>query len=282
MNTSQLPANRRAGTCNQAGARAAPPSPHANSPVQFLVLTLALSLPFWVAGSIVTTGVLPAGLPITLFQFICPLLAAGYLTYRRQGAAGIRRLLQRTWSPHGLRVRWLPAVLLVPAGGLLTYALLPLAGIARDGAHQPLSAGLGMLIIGLLTASAEETGWMGYAFYPLQARWGSLRAGLILGAVWAAWHLPAMLQAHRPTLWIAGWALGTIAGRVLIVGLFTRAGGVVLMAVFLHALMIANDAMIPHHDLQPRPAAAIISGLCLAAAAATVMLTRSQRTSAMP
>jgi membrane protease YdiL (CAAX protease family) len=36
----------------------------------------------------------------------------------------------------------------------------------------------------------EELGWRGYALDRLQARWNALVSSLILGAIWASWHLP--------------------------------------------------------------------------------------------
>ena len=249
------------------------PTRDGRSPLAFLVLVLGLSVPFWVGGAVIGgTAFLPAGLPVTLFQFVCPLLTASYLTYRRDGRAAVGRLLRRTWSLRGLESRWLWGVALVPACGLLTYALLPVAGVSRGGPHEPLGVAALMLVAGFLMAGAEETGWTGYAAGPLRARYGALGAGVVLGVVWAAWHVPALLQAHRPALWIAGWALGTIAGRILIVRLVENTGGAVVVAVAVHDLMIVTTALIPHFEIEPRPAVAVLNGLIMALAAAAVVL----------
>ena len=45
------------------------------------------------------------------------------------------------------------------------------------------------VIIFVILAGVEETGWSGYATEPLQSRHGLLGAGLILGVVWAVWHI---------------------------------------------------------------------------------------------
>ncbi len=63
-------------------------------------------------------------------------------------------------------------------------------------------------IVGLLpnvfSGLGEEIGWRGLLFPELNARIGYIRASLIGGAVWAAWHYPAILFAdYRSTtpLW---------------------------------------------------------------------------------
>jgi membrane protease YdiL (CAAX protease family) len=48
----------------------------------------------------------------------------------------------------------------------------------------------------------EELGWSGYAIDLLQARWGALGAGILLGSVWAVWHFVPLAQVHRSPGWI--------------------------------------------------------------------------------
>lgn len=45
-------------------------------------------------------------------------------------------------------------------------------------------------------AIGEELGWSGYIIDPMQNRYGALKAGVILGIIWAVWHIIPYSQAH--------------------------------------------------------------------------------------
>lgn len=71
-------------------------------------------------------------------------------------------------------------------------------------------------------AIGEEAGWMGYAADPLMQRWTALQTGVMLGTVWAIWHVIGDFQAHHPIWWIVGQFVFTIAVRVLMVWIYNN------------------------------------------------------------
>lgn len=70
-----------------------------------------------------------------------------------------------------------------------------------------LVSALALFLIFFIGALGEELGWSGYALDPMQQRWGALAASVILGLVWATWHIAGLAQTQRSLEWIAWWSL---------------------------------------------------------------------------
>ena len=83
----------------------------------------------------------------------------------------------------------------------------------------------------------EEPAWRGFALPRLQRRMSPLAAAVLLGMVWALWHVPlwfvpGSFQAQLP---FVAFVLSTIATSVLMTWLFNRSSGSVLIAAIFHA-----------------------------------------------
>jgi CAAX protease family protein len=89
-----------------------------------------------------------------------------------------------------------------------------------------------------LAAIGEEFGWRGYALPRLQGRLGALRASLVIGVVWAAWHLPyyAYPDIHPLPLGIdfTLFALALISESVLATWIYNSTGRSVLATILYH------------------------------------------------
>ena len=56
-----------------------------------------------------------------------------------------------------------------------------------------------LFVAGMLLGPVnEEFGWRGYALPQLQKRFGALAASLLIGTIWAFWHLPLFFIADAP------------------------------------------------------------------------------------
>ncbi|GAA2433432.1 hypothetical protein GCM10010433_37600 [Streptomyces pulveraceus] len=238
----------------------------------FFALVTAVSVPFWLLGAwIDTTGEAPIGLPVSALMFVCPAVAASVLVHRREGRAGVVRLLARVadCSRAPRKGRYALAIGFMPAVVVTAVVLAGLSGAALGGLPMPLTAVPVLAVVFLIAAAAEELGWTGYATDPMIRRWGELNTGVALGVFWGAWHLVPLVQAHHGALWIGGWFATTVAVRVVMVRLHQSTGRSVLSAICVHASLNVCAAMTPGYGL-PRMSL-IIGGLTvLVAVAATV------------
>ncbi len=205
------------------------------SPLRFFSLVFVLSLPFWLAGTLTGLQLLP-GLPIAALMFVCPVTAALILVYGENKTAGVIALLERSFDYKRVRPKiwYAPVLLLMPGVMVLSYELMRLMGVPLPTPQVAFLATTAMLIAFFIAALGEELGWSGYITDPMQNRWGALQAGVILGLVWAAWHIIALVQAHRSPSWIAWWCLGTVAMRVVMVWLYNNTGKSVFAVALFH------------------------------------------------
>lgn len=213
-------------------------APSKRSALRFFVWVFALAVPFWVLGALIKTPEdFPIRLPSSGLQLICPLAAALILVCQEAGFAGIRNLLSRLFSYRMIKPIWyVPIVSVMPVIYLLAYGVQRLLGRPLPGLEFPLLTILTLLGVFFIASLAEEGGWTGYAFDPLQGQWGALGAALVLGLVWALFHLVADLQGSHDLGWIAWHRSGAGALRVLIAWAYNNTGKSVLAAVLVHAM----------------------------------------------
>lgn len=230
---------------------------------RFLLLLLGLTLPFWALGAFVQAEPLP-GLPASALMAFMPAVAAAILCLRAEGWAGLARLLARAADAGRIRrapgfellILWMPA---------LALAMWLLQGAPAGPGPQPWIL-LAMLAVFFLAGLGEELGWTGYLLEPLAERRGELAAGLIVGVVWAAWHLIPFLQADRAWDWIAWQCVKTVAVRVVMVRLYFGAGRSVFAVALFHALSNVAAFALPMYGATYDPVFAALATIVLAAA----------------
>ncbi len=210
---------------------------------------------------------LPSSLvsPLTLVGSISPLLTALLLTATTTGKGGMRAFFRQffIWR---VNPWWYLVVLFEPA--LVTLIAIVgtffLGGPAFDFAHPPvvqqpplpLPSGINpwLLIVplfllgGLLGGPAgEEPGWRGFALPKLQDRYSALGASLILGALWAVWHLPFFFipGTFQSTTPFFIFALGTIANSILLTWVYNHTRGSILMMFLFHNALNITGLYLP-------------------------------------
>jgi CAAX protease family protein len=193
-------------------------------------------------------------------------VTAGILLTRALGGAPASRALRARLGRWRLGPWY--ATLLIPP--VLVYGVLALLGhfVAADFAPNLFLAGV---LFGIPAGYLEEIGWMGFAFDRLRQRRSALGAAVVLGLIWATWHLPVVdfLGAAHPhgAYWLPfflAFALAMTAIRVLIGWLYVNTGSV-LAAQLLH--MTSTGALVvfgaPRVDPQQEAAWYGLYGLAL-------------------
>src|SRR5437868_15176495 len=125
-----------------------------------------------------------------------PILSGFIMTAVTEGRPGIARLFRRIvcWR---VGIRWYVFALVgLPATMVLATFIRPGAAESFDISARPffldyLRAFISMVLLG--GPLFEEPGWTGFAQPRLQRLRGPLTGGLILGSLWALWHLPGFL-----------------------------------------------------------------------------------------
>jgi membrane protease YdiL (CAAX protease family) len=232
-----------AGPARRAGSAGAATGARLQGVVLYFLVTYALMLLFGGLAVLESRGAVTLPVPpvgLLAIGGMGPLVAAVIAAaYDGRGAA-VRALLARIgrWRVSPL---WYAVALLGPALIVLVALLLGLAvGAPLPPAPPPAVWGtLPLLaVVYLVIAVIEETGWRGYAQPRLQGPYGALAAGLVVGVLWAVWHLPQwwIPDTGQAAKWsFAVFAAGTVAQAVLLAWLLNRTGGSVLLVALAHA-----------------------------------------------
>jgi membrane protease YdiL (CAAX protease family) len=225
----------------------------------FFGLTFAVSWLAWLPAVAASRGLLAWGISSELSRLagaFGPTVAALLVSVAIGGWDELRHLLARllvwrVWpgwyafallwpAAHSLATTGVQVLLGAPVPDfarppvLWLYPAPPGAFAAGPWALLPL-----VLLQSLLFSSplAEEPGWRGFALPRLRVRLGMLGASLVLGFLWAVWHLPLALTVGDPAAGtFSGWfVLGLMGEAVLYTWLFDGARGSLLLALLLHA-----------------------------------------------
>lgn len=151
------------------------------------------------------------------------------------------------WRVH---IKWyLVALLLQPVFMLVTIGISYLFGFAPDFRSAMIfKIGMGVtpenmlafllpfFLLQVISVLGEEIGWRGYALPNLLSKKGWVMSGLILGVLWAVWHVPLFLTAEsvQSEMFPVWYFADLMASSLIFVWLFLHTKGSVLIATLLH------------------------------------------------
>jgi len=225
---------------------------------QFFLLTFTFSWLCWLPGLLLTYGVLAPSQTLNTvtnaLQWvggIGPSLAALFLVTWNDGKAGLKGLFKRVIQ-FKLGLWYLPTFLLLPVAvilghvinGLIFGAPFPQKDILSEPWWIPV-----LFAVFFVLQFSEELGWRGYALDRLQKRWSALFSSLLLGALWALWHLPMFLSEgfgqHDNQLPYGQFFITIILTTVLITWLQNNTNESLVPAFVMHAMFALSGEVLP-------------------------------------
>ena len=218
----------------------------------FAAATFAVTWIVWALSASLSApsgaGVFGVRGPLFLTGVFAPGLVALALTAYAEGRTGVSRLLSRIgqWE---VGARWYVFALSYMAAVKLTAAVIHrgVTGAWPAFGEEPWLLMLAAIPVSTLVQAGEEIGWRGYALPRLAARLGLGGASLVVGMIWAVWHLPLFFMAGTDS---AGqsfplYLLAVTPISVAIAWLYWKTDGSLLLVMLMHASINNTTGLVP-------------------------------------
>ncbi|MFN8336358.1 MAG: CPBP family intramembrane glutamic endopeptidase [Cyclobacteriaceae bacterium] len=208
-----------------------------NNTWKFFILVFLLSIPFWVLGffSQKFTQLTPIKLPLSALMAICPLLAALILTDKKSKNTlllevfDFRKIKNKLWIA--------PTILSMPIIAVISYFYLWQKKIIEvNYTYTGIELGIFFAVF-FIGAIAEEVGWSGYAKRPMIKEFGALKTGLVIGIIWAVWHIIPYIEMNKTPAWILLQCINTVLLRIVMIWLFSNSNYSVFTMVLFHTMI---------------------------------------------
>ncbi len=161
-------------------------------------------------------------------------------TYIEAGLSGVKDLARRCVL-YRVPIAWWLYALFLPLGMHVAATVIYGAIHGRMGPVTPLELFRQWWLFYIWTFGlfqgplGEELGWRGFLLPRLLTKYSPLLAGVIVGFVWAAWHInmfPSSLS------WFALFTASAVALSILMTVLFQHTRGSVLLAIVMHGSVL--------------------------------------------
>jgi len=227
---------------------------------RFYVLLFTLSVPFWLLGFVVGRLPIPINLPIAALMAGLPAAIALWLSWKAGGRGRVGDLLGRITDAARVKspVWFVVAAALMPVELVGAWLLQRWAGEELPAFELPAATLGAFLLLFVAGGIGEELGWQGFVYPLMRARWSALTSSLMLGSLWAVWHLVPFLQAGRDGEWIVWQAMTMLPLRVITVWLFVNAGESVAVAILFHAMCNVAQFSFPAYGSHYEPLTSFI------------------------
>lgn len=218
----------------------------------YFSLTFLVSWSVWFAASGLATpgntGLFGGRGPVFLLGVFAPGLVALAFTAQDEGRIGVMRLLARIgqWR---VSARWY----------LFAISYFAVIKLAAAVVHRVVTnewprfgeTPVALIFVGISISTwvqaGEEVGWRGYALPRLAERLGLGGASLVIGVIWAAWHLPLFVLPDSGSTGqsFPAYLLQVMAMSVVVTFLYWKTDGSLLLAMVMHAAVNNTTGIVP-------------------------------------
>lgn len=207
--------------------------------VAFYILAFAITWLAWMPQAAYSHGLFPFDSPIFYFIGGIGPMAAAYIVLRVQHG---KEAIDKLFAP---LLHWKVSVTWYIVA-VLGFALIGMAAAALDGhlveqlKNLNLTFALFMTFVRyLIAAIPEEVAWRGFAQPRLQTRYSALVSSLIIGVLWALWHLPLLLNQDNVMSTYPKYLyfIEILAGSVIYAWLFNSTRGSALIVTIYHCFV---------------------------------------------
>ena len=220
--------------------------------VGFFLLTFALTWTAWLApaalGAPGDSGFFGLGGLVFLLGVFAPAFVALALTACGEGRAGVARLLARIGRWHVGAHLYLFAISYMAATKLFAALVHRIAtGVWPSFGDTPVPLMLGAILVSTWVQAGEEVGWRGYALPRLATLLGLGGASVLLGVMWALWHLPLFFLhgSGSDGQSFPIYLLHVTALSVAMSWLYWKTEGSLLLVMLMHASVNNTTGIVP-------------------------------------
>ena len=242
-----------------------------NKPILgYFLLAYAISWLIWLPSFLISFGIIAASQDILdLWNIIGtlgifgPTIAGFIMIYKHEGKDGAKKLLRSGFNIKQPKTIWYLAailpILLLAICVWLFFALLgsplPIPGSQQSddvNFFSVLVIALFLFVFMFAFALGEEFGWRGYVLDPLLDRWSASKTSLILGILWALWHLPLFFITgvgqnadfnRLGPLFLVNFILITIGLTFIYTWLYSNSNSNVFIVLVFHAITNTFSAL---------------------------------------
>jgi uncharacterized protein len=236
--------------------------------VLFFILSYAIAWIFF--GSLGLSRAGPGWLP---FDLSIPVLTVSGSLAPSLAALITLRITRRRWPAPARfsRKAAVVSVVVAPLLVALAFAVIPALVLTKgppSALHWSIFLSPSVFSVSTLIGGplGEEPGWRGFALPRLQMLLGPARASVLLGILWAAWHLPLFLTRAWTSSSFPDYALIISGLAFTMTFLFNLSGESVVAAIAGHAFFNTVSrwlgGLLNGANLRDKPSPELVLGLC--------------------